>query len=201
MVVNEAGTSCQTSFKMSPVLPRLKWASRDSAGCPSTTRGLPCAGQSERHILGRDSTPQPGLVGLPRHALRSAVKTLEQAKAKAEVLIHSRWKVGELLSETLHKAKRNYESLLEPWESLQILRRMVRAWLVGKYTPPTLTILGGIAALVYFVDPFDLIPDTVPVLGYLDDTAVITAVVRMNLTAISQFRNWEASFRNRRIRK
>ena len=140
-------------------------------------------------------------MGLPRPALRSAVKTLEQAKAKAEELIHSRWKVGELLSEALHKAKRNYEALLEPWESLQILRRMVRAWLVGKYSPPKLAILGGIAALVYFVDPFDLIPDTVPVLGYLDDTAVITAVVRMNLTAISEFRNWEASFRRRRIQK
>ncbi len=129
------------------------------------------------------------------------MKTLEQAKAKAEELIHSRWKVGELLSQSFHKAKRNYEFLLEPWESLQILLRMVRAWLGGRYTPPMVTILGGIAALVYFVDPFDLIPDTVPVLGFLDDTAVITAVVRMNLTAVSQFRNWEASLRGRRIQK
>jgi uncharacterized membrane protein YkvA (DUF1232 family) len=39
------------------------------------------------------------------------------------------------------------------------------------------------------------------VLGYLDDAAVITAVVRMNLTAISRFRNWEASFRNRQLQK
>jgi uncharacterized membrane protein YkvA (DUF1232 family) len=63
------------------------------------------------------------------------------------------------------------------------------------------TLVGGIAALAYFVDPLDMIPDTVPVLGYLDDTAVIAAVVRMNLTAVSQFRNWEASFRKRRVQK
>jgi uncharacterized membrane protein YkvA (DUF1232 family) len=129
------------------------------------------------------------------------VKTIEEAKVRAEELIHSRWKVGVLLSQSLHKAKRNYEFLLEPWESLQILLRMVRAWLGGRYTPPMVAILGGIAALAYFVDPFDLIPDSIPVLGYLDDTAVITAVVRMNLTAVSQFRNWEASLRNRRIQK
>lgn len=140
-------------------------------------------------------------MGLPRPALRSAVKTLEQAKEKAEELIHSRWKVGVLLSQSIRRAKRNYEFLLEPWESLQILLRMVRTWLGGRYSPPVVTVLGGIAALVYFVDPLDMIPDTVPVLGYLDDTAVISAVVRMNLTAVSRFRNWEASFRNRRVQK
>jgi uncharacterized membrane protein YkvA (DUF1232 family) len=145
--------------------------------------------------------PIQDIVGLPRPALPSAVKTLEQARVKAEELIHSKWKIGELLSQSLHKAKRNYEFLLEPWESLQILLRMVRAWLGGRYTPPMATILGGIAALVYFVDPFDLILDTVPVLGYLDDTAVITAVVRMNLSAVSKFRNWEASLHRGRVQK
>jgi len=140
-------------------------------------------------------------VGLPRPALWSTVKTLDQAKEKAEEFIHSKDKVVELLSQSTTKAKRNYEFLLEPWESLQILLRMVRSWLGGRYSPPIVTVLGGIAALVYFVDPLDMIPDTVPVLGYLDDTAVITALVRMNLTAVSKFRNWEASFRNRRVQK
>jgi uncharacterized membrane protein YkvA (DUF1232 family) len=129
------------------------------------------------------------------------VKTLEQAKEKAEEFIHSKERVAELLSQSIHKAKQNYEFLLAPWESLQILLRMVRAWLGGAYSPPVLTVVGGIAALAYFIDPFDLIPDAVPVLGYLDDTAVITTVVRINLTAVSQFRNWEASFRNRRVQK
>lgn len=102
--------------------------------------------------------------GLPRTALRSTVKTLEEAKEKAEGFIHSKDQVAELLWQSIPRAKRNYEFLLEPWESLQILLRMVRAWLGGRHTPPMVTILGGIAALVYFVDPCDLIPDTVPVL-------------------------------------
>jgi hypothetical protein len=43
------------------------------------------------------------------------------------------------------KAGANYDSLLAPWESLQILLRMVRSWLNGSYALPASTLLGAIA--------------------------------------------------------
>jgi uncharacterized membrane protein YkvA (DUF1232 family) len=131
----------------------------------------------------------------------TGVKTLEEAREKAAEYIESKEKMVQLLSEADQKAALNYESLLGLWESLQILVRMVRSWLRGKYSPPMLTVLSAVAALIYFVDPFDLIPDGVPVLGYLDDAAVIAAVVRLNLTEISRFRNWEASSGDRDSRR
>jgi len=36
-----------------------------------------------------------------------------------------------------------------------------------------------IGALLYFINPFDLIPDSIPVIGYLDDFAVITLALGM----------------------
>jgi uncharacterized membrane protein YkvA (DUF1232 family) len=48
-----------------------------------------------------------------------------------------------------------------------------------------------VAALIYFVSPFDLIPDSVPVLGLIDDAALITCVAKANLNLISTFRTWE----------
>ncbi len=35
-----------------------------------------------------------------------------------------------------------------------------------------------VAALVYFIIPLDSIPDITPVVGYLDDAAVIAAVIK-----------------------
>ena len=123
----------------------------------------------------------------------TGVKTLEEAKKKAEELVQSNEKVSGLISEARDKAKRNYEFLVASWESLQILMRMIRAWVTGRYSVPLPTILAGVAALIYFVDPFDLVPDSVPVFGLMDDAAVIAAVVRMNLGEISKFRQWEVS--------
>ena len=83
--------------------------------------------------------------------------------------------------------------LLSSWESLHIVLRMIRNWVSGRYSMPIATVLGGIAAVLYFVDPLDLIPDSIPVLGYLDDAVVIAAFIRLNRGEISRFRNWEVS--------
>jgi uncharacterized membrane protein YkvA (DUF1232 family) len=41
-----------------------------------------------------------------------------------------------------------------------------------------------LAALAYFVLPFDFIPDFLPVLGYTDDAAVLAAAIRLVATHI-----------------
>src|SRR4029077_12096648 len=50
---------------------------------------------------------------------------------------------------------------------------------------PANSILMIVAAVIYFVSPFDLIPDSIPVLGLVDDASVLTFVAGSNLTLIS----------------
>lgn len=119
--------------------------------------------------------------------------TFEDTSEKAGEYIASKKKVAGLLSRVHSKASQNYESLLGAWESLHILVRMVRAHVRGKFPSPLTTVLAGIAALIYFVEPFDLILDSVPVFGFLDDVSVIACVARKNLSEISRFRKWEYS--------
>jgi uncharacterized membrane protein YkvA (DUF1232 family) len=120
--------------------------------------------------------------------------TFEQAMRRAGTYFGRKRRLGRLVELAGSKSERQYDHLLGVWESLQIFFRMVRAWLSGRYSTPRECIVMVVAAVLYFVSPFDLIPDSVPVFGFLDDAAVIGYVAKMNLTAISNFRKWEILF-------
>ncbi len=61
----------------------------------------------------------------------------------------------------------------------------------GKYKihPVTLGIIGG--GLLYFVIPTDLIPDFIPLIGYLDDLAVLTTVISSMQQELSDYQEWK----------
>jgi uncharacterized membrane protein YkvA (DUF1232 family) len=117
--------------------------------------------------------------------------TFEQATLKAGSYDGHQEKLRRLLERASYKSERHYESLLASWESFQTFFRMIRAWMSGKYCGPANSVLMMIAAVIYFLSSFDLIPDAIPVFGLLDDAGVICFVARRNLTAISNFRKWE----------
>ena len=120
----------------------------------------------------------------------------EQATTRAESYVGDKEKLLHLHETAARKSDRYYEFLLAPWESLQTLLRILRAQLAGKFCSPADCILLLTGAVIYFVSPFDLIPDSVPVLGLVDDASVIACVARANRTLISKFRNWETRLEN-----
>ena len=117
--------------------------------------------------------------------------TFEQAKIEAESYLGHKEKLSRLLEKATRKSERFYEVLLAPWESLQIFFRLLQAYFADKFRAPANSILMVVAAVIYFVSPFDLIPDSIPVLGLVDDASVITCVAIANRTLISNFRKWE----------
>lgn len=60
--------------------------------------------------------------------------------------------------------------------------------------------LVAIGALLYFILPVDLVPDVIPVLGYVDDAAVVTAAVSYLRTQLGKYRGPARGRRTRRAR-
>lgn len=73
-----------------------------------------------------------------------------------------------------------------------VLGRLIKAYALGDYRQiPWKTILLIVAAIIYFVNPLDLIPDLVPLTGLTDDFAVLVWVYNSVSTEIDKFVAWE----------
>jgi uncharacterized membrane protein YkvA (DUF1232 family) len=86
------------------------------------------------------------------------------------------------------------EQFKEMWPYFQAMLRLIRAYYRGEYrqVPPDALIL-IVAAISYVVNPFDLIPDEIPFLGFLDDATVITFAVRGTKKSLDDFMTWETA--------
>jgi uncharacterized membrane protein YkvA (DUF1232 family) len=118
----------------------------------------------------------------------------EQAKkyrSKADSYKNDPEATEKLLKNAQDKARKG--ALSGHFEDIMALTRMVRAYVKGEYREvPWESIALVIGALIYFLSPVDLIPDFLPVAGYVDDAAVIAFVVASISTDVSKFRDWEA---------
>ncbi|MBC8083171.1 MAG: DUF1232 domain-containing protein [Hymenobacter sp.] len=74
------------------------------------------------------------------------------------------------------------------------LIRLVRNYISGSYRQiDASTIVAGLAVLLYMLSPLDLVPDFVPIVGFLDDLALISWFIGKFQSEISRFREWEAT--------
>jgi uncharacterized membrane protein YkvA (DUF1232 family) len=86
------------------------------------------------------------------------------------------------------------ERLKENWPYLQTMLRLVDAYERGAYKQVSNDDLTWIvAALNYLVDPFDLIPDMTPFLGFVDDAIVLEFVTDKTRQTLDSFMIWETS--------
>ena len=102
---------------------------------------------------------------------RKTLRLVEQADAKVK---HRRG--------TLHALRSDFSELL----------RLLRAWATGSYpVVPWKSLLLAIAAVIYFVNPFDLVPDFIPVAGLVDDVAVLGFVLKSLQKDLVRYRDWQ----------
>jgi uncharacterized membrane protein YkvA (DUF1232 family) len=117
---------------------------------------------------------------------------LDSRRSAAEGIASDRSRTDRLLEASRAKSEKHAGMLRALWTDFWTLWRFVRAWRDGAYQKmPWKSIVVAIAGLFYFLDPIDIIPDFIPVIGYLDDGVVLAFVARTIHSDLENFREWE----------
>jgi len=77
-------------------------------------------------------------------------------------------------------------------EDIKLLFSIIQDYLNGNYRDiPWYSIAAIVFALLYVLSPIDLIPDFIPVIGYVDDALVVSACLMMVETDLHIYKDWK----------
>ncbi|PNW26941.1 DUF1232 domain-containing protein [Formosa algae] len=71
---------------------------------------------------------------------------------------------------------------------------MTRDYFKGDYTAVPWYIIAAVgSALLYVLSPIDTIPDIIPIVGYVDDAAVMALCLKFVHIEIDEYKKWKLS--------
>lgn len=114
---------------------------------------------------------------------------------KAEKIISDRSRFDRFLTKAakyIRKAKK-LPVIGEVSEDLATMVELLRDWGEKRYTSlPVRSITLSVAALAYLLSPLDLIPDHLPVIGFIDDVSVVLGVLKLGVGYdLDKYREWQ----------
>jgi len=124
----------------------------------------------------------------------------KQARQRAKHILRDPEKLKKLLSEAAKKMqilKGNSPAALALKEKISAAQRMVQAYIRGDYRViPWKSLLLLVSGIIYFVMPLDLVPDFIPLMGFLDDLSIMLWIFQAVKTDIEDFEEWEKGVAN-----
>jgi uncharacterized membrane protein YkvA (DUF1232 family) len=119
-----------------------------------------------------------------------AKELLEQNQDEAKALISDEDKMERFL-QRLEKKLKIVPVVGTKLSDIPIMASLVRSYVKKEYTDvPIGTIIALVSALIYFVSPIDVIPDSIPVLGYFDDAAVVALCWKFVQSDVEEYLKW-----------
>ena len=132
---------------------------------------------------------------LPPPDAQRIAEVVEKSKSKAEDYVKDPEKAHALVDQAARKAKSqeaNKGPLADVWNYLTGAVRLFKAYIRHEYVDiPWGSVVLVVVAIVYFVSPLDMVIDWIPVLGFVDDAAVIAFVIGQVKKDLDKFFLWE----------
>lgn len=105
---------------------------------------------------------------------------------------------------TFNKILNSVEEILDKFKNVPVLGQylpivptmigLIKDYINGRYKDvPYQSIISIAAALIYVLNPLDLIPDVIPGVGYLDDAAVIAMCLKFVKSDLDKYKSWRGN--------
>ncbi len=112
-------------------------------------------------------------------------------KSKAGAYINDHAKAEKLLHDAVRKANSKSGPLAAIWADLRLFFNLLRDWKSGCYRKiPPKSLLLVIAALLYFLNPLDFMPDFIPLFGMVDDATILAFVIKQIRNDLQAYNSW-----------
>lgn len=121
-----------------------------------------------------------------------AKEVLDNGMNQAQELIQDPAKIKDLLAQVEEKIK-EIPVIGEDLANVPEMISMVRSYITKEYEASPKVIAAVVSALVYFVKRKDLIPDFIPILGRVDDIAIIAVATKLCAPEIKEYMEWKTS--------
>src|SRR6266446_7131568 len=90
------------------------------------------------------------------------------------------------------------ERFKDLWAYFLAMLRLIRAYSRREYRNVSMqNLVMIVGAIIYVLNPFDLIPDWIAGLGFADDAVVLAFAVRQTRQTLDDFMTWETASRER----
>ena len=121
---------------------------------------------------------------------KMALTNLESGYEKAKEMLDDEDKMERFL-QRLEKKLKVIPVAGDKLADVPIMASLLKNYVKGEYRDiPIGSIIAIISALIYFVSPIDIVPDSVPVLGYFDDAAVVAACWKLVESDVDEYLLW-----------
>ena len=110
--------------------------------------------------------------------------------AQAQDMLKDGSKVEEAL-QALERKMKEIPTIGEGVSRLPLMISMIRGYITKEYTEVSPKVIASmLCAVLYLVKGRDLIKDSIPVVGYLDDIAVAAAAIKLSEKELDAYADW-----------
>jgi uncharacterized membrane protein YkvA (DUF1232 family) len=111
---------------------------------------------------------------------------------KVQQLMQSNTMMEKLSKLVYKKIETSVQQYADVADRIKIMLRMVQSWRNKSYRNiSTSSIFITIVILLYFVNPIDVLPDFIPIIGGLDDAILLAYLLKVIDKEIEKFIAWE----------